>query len=113
MQDDRFTILEEKLAALEQKLAALEQKLAALDQRNRRVEADKAWETSHTRKVAIGAVTYAVSTAMLSWMGDTRFLVSALVPVAGFILSAQTLPVLKKHWTNRYASKAEAAALEQ
>lgn len=67
-------------------------------ERNARVEADKAWETSTIRIGAISLITYVSVAGLLYIIGVERFFLSALVPVAGFILSTQSLPVLKKWW---------------
>ncbi len=67
-------------------------------ERNARVEADKAWETSTLRIGAIALITYISVAGLLYIIGVEQFLLSALVPVAGFILSTQSLPALKDWW---------------
>lgn len=67
-------------------------------ERNARVEADKAWETSTVRIGAISLIIYISVAGLLYIIGVERHLLSALVPVAGFILSTQSLPVLKEWW---------------
>ena len=37
---------------------SLERRIQAIEERNKRVEADKAWETSLTRRVSIAVITY-------------------------------------------------------
>ena len=39
---------------------SLEGRIAELEERNKRVELDKAWETSWTRKIIIAVLTYLV-----------------------------------------------------
>lgn len=67
-------------------------------ERNARVEADKAWETSTLRIGTIALITYISVAGLLYIIGVEQFLLSALVPVAGFILSTQSLPALKDWW---------------
>ena len=38
---------------MEQKIKELEKKIEKIEERNKRVEADKAWETSNLRKILI------------------------------------------------------------
>ena len=41
-------------------MATIKQDIRSIKERNARVEADKAWETSMTRKVLIAVLTYAL-----------------------------------------------------
>lgn len=76
----------------------LEKRLEQIEQRNKRVESDKAWETSWTRKIAIAALTYLVVVAYLHFVIKINPWLNALVPVAGFLLSTLTISYLKKLW---------------
>ncbi|MDP3880608.1 MAG: hypothetical protein Q8Q32_00280 [bacterium] len=67
--------------------------------RNRRVELDKAWETSWTRRLFIGAITYAIAGIWLVWIGDSSPWLKAFVPSGGYILSTLSLPILKNWWS--------------
>lgn len=74
--------------------------------RNARVEADKAWETSKTRRAVIAALTYLVATAFMKKIGVEDYLLSALIPTGGYLLSTLSLPVIKQWWLGRvYKSK--------
>jgi hypothetical protein len=86
---------------LEQQVQQLQQEVEALRQRNTRVEADKSWETSFCRKATIAVITYATASAFLYLIGVRDFLLSALVPTFGFLLSTQSLPVIKQWWIER------------
>jgi len=91
---------------MENRLIQIEQELEAIRKRNLRVEADKAWEGSAERIGAICVLTYMVVTCMMCAMNVERFWLNAFVPVAGFFLSAQSMPIVKKWWIkNRYVSK--------
>jgi hypothetical protein len=73
--------------------------------RNARVEADKAWETSWTRRLSIALATYITIMFYLTLLGMDRVYLHALVPVVGYLLSTVTLPVLKKYWMKKIYNK--------
>lgn len=75
--------------------------LQEIKERNTRVELDKAWEVSSTRKVFILVLTYAVALAWLLIIHEPNAALKALVPVAGYFLSTLTLPPLKKWWLKK------------
>lgn len=77
----------------------LENEIENIKQRNKRVELDKKWETSLTRKLCICILTYIV-VIIYSYMVrnyDNIFL-SSLVPVIGFTLSTLSLRYIRKIW---------------
>ena len=76
----------------------LERRVSLIEQRNARVEKDKAWETSITRIVVVSILTYFVAVLAFWMLGNERFFLTALVPTAGFILSVQSVPAIKKRW---------------
>lgn len=78
--------------------------LDSLHERNRRVELDKAWETSKTRMIAIMAMTYVVATVFLWLIHVDRPYVSSLMPVIGYALSTASLPFVKKWWMRKIYS---------
>lgn len=80
----------------------LEKRISKIEERNERVELDKAWETSWTRKLCIMVLTYIVVIiySYLVQNYDNIFL-SSLVPVIGFTLSTLSLKVVRKIWENK------------
>jgi hypothetical protein len=80
----------------------LEQRIEKLEARNQRVEADKAWETSWTRRLAIMLLTYIVVWIYLHFVVHVEPWINALVPVIGFFLSQLTVSLLKKYWLERH-----------
>lgn len=77
----------------------IEKEIEQIKQRNKRVELDKAWETSWTRKICIMILTYIV-VIVYSYVirnYDNIFL-SSLVPVIGFTLSTLSLKLIRKIW---------------
>ena len=76
----------------------LNQDIISLKERNQRVELDKAWETSSTRRIFIALVTYVIATIWLYLINETSIYLKAVVPTVGYILSTLSIPVLKKVW---------------
>lgn len=80
----------------------IEKEIKKIWERNSRVELDKAWETSRTRKICIMILTYIV-VVIYSYFTkelDNIFL-SSLIPVIGFILSTASLNLIRKKWENK------------
>ena len=77
----------------------LEQEIEQIKERNKRVELDKAWETSWTRKICICILTYIV-VIVYSYIvrNYSNILLSSLVPVIGFTLSTLSLKYIRKIW---------------
>lgn len=80
----------------------LKNEIDNIKQRNQKVELDKKWETSWTRKICIMILTYIV-VVIYSYVIrniDNIFL-SSLVPVIGFTLSTLSLKYIRKIWEKR------------
>ncbi|MGV8176247.1 MAG: hypothetical protein ACP5NX_00400 [Candidatus Bilamarchaeaceae archaeon] len=89
------------MATLEQ----LETEVEALKERNRRVEADKAWETSYTRRTILVIFTYLAVGLYLQAILIPNPWLNAIVPAVGFMLSTLTLPFFKDVWTGSIYKK--------
>lgn len=76
-------------------------RIEKLEARNKRVEADKAWETSWVRKLSIMALTYIVVVCYLHFVVHIDPWINAFVPVIGYFLSTITVSALKKYWINQ------------
>lgn len=77
----------------------LEQEIKKIQERNKRVEKDKAWETSWTRRICIMILTYIVVIAYSYIIKKyDNILLSSLVPVIGFTLSTLSLRLVRKVW---------------
>ena len=83
----------------------LKQEIDLIKERNKRVEADKAWETSGARIFFIVAVTYVITSVVFYFIGVKNFMLNALIPTIGFYLSTQSLPFVKKAWINKFIKK--------
>lgn len=82
-------------------LSTLQKEIDLIKQRNLRVEADKSWETSSTRKIAVAILTYLTVLLFFSVIHVEKPLMNAVVPTLGFLLSTLSLPLIKKWWINK------------
>ena len=80
----------------------LQKQILAIQNRNKKVEADKAWETSTCRKFTILILTYFVIVVFMHFAKISNPFVNAIVPALGFFLSTLTLPIIKKWWIKKY-----------
>lgn len=80
----------------------LEKEVELIKERNKRVEKDKEWETSWTRRVFIAVLTYLIVVSYNYGIQkiDNIFL-SSLVPVMGFLLSTLSLKLVRNIWEKR------------
>jgi len=78
----------------------LARRITALEKRNRRVDAEKNWETSPYRKILILLLTYFVMCLVFWSLGSHPYWAKAIVPTLGFYLSTLSLSVLKS-WFQR------------
>ncbi len=82
-------------------LESLNKEVELIKERNRRVEADKAWETSWTRRIIIMILTYLVIVLFFYTANLSSPWLNSVVPAAAFVLSTASLPVFKKIWFSR------------
>jgi polyferredoxin len=76
----------------------VENRINAIEKRNKRVELDKAWETSWTRRIVIATLTYFVIVLFFYFAELPKPFINSIVPTAGFVLSTLSLPYFKKLW---------------
>ncbi len=84
---------------------SLEARLAALEARNTKVDTNKAWETSLTRRLSIVVITYATASSLLYVLLVPDWYFGALMPVAGYTLSTLSLPYIRQIWEISYPKK--------
>ena len=78
--------------------AKIEEQMRSILERNKRVEQDKAWEVSATRRTFIALVTYAIACYYL-WLIDVpQFWLHAVIPTGGYVLSTLSLPWVMRWW---------------
>lgn len=76
-----------------------EKEIKEIKERNKRVEKDKAWETSWTRRICIMVLTYIIVVAYSYVISKyNNILLSSLVPVIGFTLSTLSVKLVRKIW---------------
>lgn len=80
----------------------IEEEIKEIKIRNQRVELDKRWETSLTRKICIAILTYIV-VVIYSYLINkiSNVWLSSLVPVMGFILSTLSLKGIRIIWEKK------------
>ena len=76
----------------------LEKRVIRIEKRNKKVELDKKWETSWTRRLLIVCFTYILLGSYMWAVGINQPLLNAVVPTLGFTLSTLSLPFFKKIW---------------
>ncbi|HEY4484299.1 MAG TPA: hypothetical protein VI978_01080 [Candidatus Paceibacterota bacterium] len=86
-------------------LKEIQLEINEIKKRNERVETDKAWETSWTRKIIILCLTYIVVVTFFFFAGLPKPFVNAIVPATAFVLSTLTVPLFKKWWLDKFHKK--------
>ena len=82
-------------------LEKLQQEVEKIKERNQRVEADKAWETSKTRTVFIGVVTFLLIYIFMVTVKAEQPFLKAGVSVMAYWISTESYGVLKKWWLKK------------
>lgn len=89
---------------------AIDQKVETIQERNARVEAEKAWETSWTRRTFIMITTYVVAGLYMQSIGVENPWLGALVPTLGYFLSTLSIPFIKIFWLKKIYKTEESKA---
>ena len=79
----------------------MDKRIEAIEKRNKRVELDKVWETSWTRKIIIAVLTYTIAVLFFFVAGLPKPFVNSMVPTLGFVLSTLSLDYFKRLWINK------------
>jgi len=83
----------------------LEQEVTNIKERNKRVENDKAWETSYLRRGLLLIYTYLAIGIYFNVIDIPKPWLNAVVPSVAFLLSTLTLPLFKKLWLKYICKK--------
>ena len=76
--------------------------------RNKKVELDKSWETSWTRRICICVLTYLVVVLYSVCINKiSNIWLSSFVPVIGFTLSTLSLKFVRKIWEKAINKKSQ------
>lgn len=76
----------------------MEETIRTLLNRNKRVEAEKAWELSITRRAFLAILTYSTAAMLLWLLGEERFLLLSFIPAVSYVFSTLSLPQVKRWW---------------
>ena len=76
----------------------LKAEIERIKERNKRVEADKAWELSWTRRILIFVLTYIVIVVFFVFADLPNPFTNSIVPAAAFVISTLAVPPMKKVW---------------
>lgn len=88
-----------------QDIQGIIKEIEEIKQRNKKVEADKAWETSLFREILIAIMTYFVVVLFFFIARLSKPFINAIVPTMGFLLSTLSIPLFKKYWINNIYKK--------
>lgn len=80
----------------------LEERVSKIEERNRKVEIDKSWETSWTRKILLMVFTYLAIALYMKFVVGISPWINAIIPTLGFFLSTLTLPWFKSLWVKYF-----------
>lgn len=86
---------------MEERVKQLEEEIEKIKARNKRVEADKAWETSTTRNVFISLSTYVLILIFMLLIMDPHPYLNALFAAIAYFISTLSYGVLKNWWLKR------------
>lgn len=76
----------------------LKSEIEKIKERNKKVEADKAWETSWVRRIFIAVSTYILVVILLVSIGAEKPFSTAIVPAVAYLVSTASLGIVKEWW---------------
>jgi hypothetical protein len=79
----------------------LHREIQKIKERNKRVEADKAWETSKTRSVFIATASFIVIYVFMLLVNAGQPFFNALISALTYLLSTFSYDLLKKWWLHK------------
>ena len=80
----------------------IKKEIKKIKNRNKKVEANKAWETSFARKIIIAIITYLTVVSFFIVANLPNPFVNSIVPTIGFLLSTLGLDIFKKIWIKKF-----------
>jgi preprotein translocase subunit SecF len=81
-----------------EELEQIKKDIEEIKERNKKVEKDKAWETSLFRRVLVATLTYLVVVLFFIFAKLPNPFINAIVPTIGFVLSTLSVSFFKKIW---------------
>lgn len=88
-------------------MSDIEKRIEAIEARNKKVEADKAWETSWARRLSIAVLTYFVVVVFLIAIKKPQPFINAFVPPIGYVLSTLVMSGIRDSWESKYKRSAK------
>ena len=82
------------------KYSEIKKRIEKIEARNLKVEKEKQWETSLTRKISIAIITYLILASYFGFILNVNPWINAIVPTTGFLLSTLSFSLIKKIWLN-------------
>ncbi len=76
----------------------LESRIEKIEQRNIKVQQDKAWEVSLTRKIVIMLITYFIAAWFMYLINVESYWSNAFIPTIVYLLSTLSIPIVRDHW---------------
>ena len=101
MQKAIKNVNEEIFPLLKGKSCLLQKEIDQIKTRNSRVELDKAWEVSWTRRILILVLIYIVIVLFFVFSKLPHPFINAIGPTRGFMLSTMSVPLVKKWWMRK------------
>jgi len=71
---------------MDKKILELEKEIELIKERNKKVELNKTWETSFTRKFFIAGITYFFLGLTMMIIGTSKPWIDCIIPTLGFLL---------------------------
>ncbi len=79
-------------------MQTLEERVKIIEDRNAKVELEKGWERSLTRRIILALLTYLAISLYMNAIDIERPWLNGIIPTAGFMISTLTMPFFKKIW---------------
>jgi hypothetical protein len=76
----------------------IEQRVKNIEERNAKVEIDKDWEKSWTRRSVLALLTYLSISLYMNAIDIEKPWQNAIVPTVGFMISTLTMPFFQRMW---------------
>ena len=86
---------------MNENLNGIQREINKIQQRNVRVEIDKAWETSWTRRILVAVITYLLIVIFMFVAKLEKPFIGAIIPTVAYLLSMSTLPYFKNRWVDK------------
>jgi len=83
----------------------VKKEIESIKARNARVEADKAWEVSLTRRLLLAVATYIVVVYFLIIINAENAFLAAIVPAGAYLIQQYSMPFIKNIWLKKIHKK--------